>query len=174
MKFPDLAFPTEMKSRLAKTLRTVKALINELLSVRPSLSTKDMLRICSNMCLMLKPTVLPIMESATRLSITNNDPGYHPTNFMNHMNVAFLHDDFMCKRKKFSTVLDVNKLADSDNERVFDLNANECRKDGSRRSSSRRCVSRRAMGYSATCWCAPSTLSSRGTSPCGCPRRPVT
>ena len=32
--------------------------------------------------------------------------------------------------KKFSTVLDVFKLADSDDENVRDLNANEHRKDG--------------------------------------------
>ena len=35
----------------------------------------------------------------------------------------------MCKREKFSIVLEVDKLADSDNEKVRDLNANECGKD---------------------------------------------
>ena len=52
-------------------------------------------------------------------------------NIKNPINVSFfLHDDIMSKRKKFSIVLDVYKLADSDNENVRDLNANECRKDG--------------------------------------------
>ena len=36
----------------------------------------------------------------------------------------------MDKRKKFSTPLDVYKLADSDIDNVRDLNANECGKDG--------------------------------------------
>ena len=36
----------------------------------------------------------------------------------------------MCKRKKFSIVLDVYKLVDSDNEKVGDLNTPECLKDG--------------------------------------------
>ena len=36
----------------------------------------------------------------------------------------------MCKRWKFSILLDVDKHADSDNENACDLNANECRDDG--------------------------------------------
>ena len=36
----------------------------------------------------------------------------------------------MCKRKKISINLDVHMLADSDNDNVRDLNANEHRKDG--------------------------------------------
>ena len=42
----------------------------------------------------------------------------------NPINVAFFHnDDFVYKRKKFSIVLEVYKLADSDTENVRDLNA---------------------------------------------------
>ena len=42
----------------------------------------------------------------------------------NPINVSsFLRDDFMCKRRKFSIVIDAYKLADSDNVIVRDLNA---------------------------------------------------
>ena len=36
----------------------------------------------------------------------------------------------MYTSKRFYIVLDVYKLADSDNENISDLNANECRDDG--------------------------------------------
>ena len=74
---------------------------------------------------------LPIKESAISLSTTDNDPGSHPTNTKTPITAFFfLHDDFMRKRKKFSVVLKVYKLSDSDIDEVRDFNANECGKDG--------------------------------------------
>ena len=100
-------------------------LIHERLSVRLSLHTNDMQKICSNMCFTHKPTAPFPKELTRRLSTADNDPGYHPTNLKNPINLSFLHDDIMSKRKMFSVVLEVYKLSDSDNENVRDLNANE-------------------------------------------------
>ena len=75
------------------------------------------------MCFTLKPDSAPShKEFAISLSIADNDPGYHPTSLKNPVNVFFIHDDITCKRKKFSIIPDVFKLADSDIERVSDLN----------------------------------------------------
>ena len=55
----------------------------------------------------------------------------HPNELQEPIDVSFLpHDDIMCTQNKFYAVLDVYKLADLDNAKVSDLNANECRKDG--------------------------------------------
>ena len=76
-------------------------------------------------------SALPITESAISLTTAHNDSGNHPTNLNNHINLSsFLHDDFTGKLKKFSIVLEVIKLADSDIKNVRDLYANEHRKDG--------------------------------------------
>ena len=126
-------------------------LIHERLSVRLSLNTDDMQRICSNICFTLKAdSALPITESAISLTTAYNDSGNHPTNLKNHINVSF-PDDITCNPMKFHIVLDVFKLADSDNENVRALNANESRKDGLKSKTSRRCAFRRASGSSATC-----------------------
>ena len=107
-------------------------LIHERLSVRLSLHTNDMHKICSNMCIMLKSdTTPPNKESVIRLSTASyNAQGSHPTTLTNSINVFFHHDDIMYTSKRFYIVLDVYKLADSDNDNVRDLNANECRDDG--------------------------------------------
>ena len=106
-------------------------LIHERLSVFLSLNANDMLEICSNMCFMLKPdSALPIKESAVSLSTADNDPGYHPTNIKNPVNVSFIHDDFIASGRR--------SLSSS-------------RSTSSPSRTSRRCASRRASGSSATC-----------------------
>ena len=55
-----------------------------------------------------------------------------PTNITNPTAVLFLLlHDITCKPNKFFIVLEVYKLADMDNAKVSNLNANECRTDGS-------------------------------------------
>ena len=135
-----------------------------------------MQEICSNTYFMLNPdSALPIKESAISLSTADNDTDYNPTNIKTPINVAFHHDDFMYKHKKFHLVLDVFKLGDSDDENVCDLNANECRKDGLKSKYIENVrVQKGEWKLIHLLMVAPSSLSSRGTSPCGCPRRLAT
>ena len=77
-------------------------------------------------------------------------PRLPPTNLKLPINVFFPHDDFTCKRKKFHIFLDVFKLADSDNENVRDLYANECLNDGLKSKSIEKVNVQKAMGSSAT------------------------
>ena len=81
----------------------------------------------------------------------------------------------MCKRKKISINLDVHMLADSDNDNVRDLNANEHRKDGLKsKSIEKECVQKREGKLRHQLMVGPSSLSSFGTAPFCCPRRLVT
>ena len=104
-------------------------LIHERLSVGLIFYMKDMQKICSNMCFMLKTDrVLPSKgpPSASPPQTTARLP---PTNLKNPIHVFFLRDDIMCKRKKFPFVLEVYKLVDSDNEKVR-AQCEECPNDG--------------------------------------------
>ena len=60
------------------------------------------------------------------------------------------YDDIMCNRKKFSIVLNVYKLADSDNAKFRDLSAKECLKDGLKSKSVENMRVPKARGCSAT------------------------
>ena len=126
-------------------------IIHERLSVRLSLCTNNMQKICSDMCIMLKPTApFPSMSppSASPLPTTTpvtTDEPQEPINIS-----FFLNDDFVCTRK-FSIALGVYKLSNSDNENVRDVNANDQLKDGLKSTSIENVDVRRATGCSATC-----------------------
>ena len=108
-------------------------LIHERLSVGLFFYTKDMQKICSNMCFMLKPDKAFPPRVGHQLLRRRQRPGY-PDNLKNFINVSFfLHDDVMCTRKKFPIVLEVDKLADWDIEKVRDLNANSAGRAASNR-----------------------------------------
>ena len=110
-----------------------------------------MQEICSDMCFELKPDSARLIQESSIGFTADNDTGYNPTNLNDTINVSFfLNDDFTCKRK-FSIVLEVYKLADSDIEEVRDLNAKSTGRTASSRSTSRMCASRRASGSSSTC-----------------------
>ena len=125
---------------------------------------------------MLKPdSALPIKESAINLSSADNDPGSHPTNTKTPITASFfLNDDFMRNRKKFSIVLKVYKLSDSDIDEVRDLNANECGKDGLKTKYAENvCVQKGDRKLRHLLMVGTKLIELWGTSPCGCPRRLV-
>ena len=76
-------------------------LIHQRLSVRLSLNTNDIQKICSNMCFMIKTDrVLVIKESAISLSTADNDPGSPPLPQKN-INVSFFpRGDFTSKGRR--------------------------------------------------------------------------
>ena len=125
-------------------------LIHERLPVCISLNTNDVQKICSNVSITLKPDSALSTEFAISLSIADNDPGYHQTTLKNPLNVSSFHNDVLMWKHKFSIVLDVDKLVDSDNENVRDLNGNECRNDGLKPKSIEKCASRMARWSSTT------------------------
>ena len=99
-------------------------------------------------------------------------PRSHPTNFKNTVNDSFFpHDDFTCKRKKFHIVPEVYKLADSDNDNVRDLNANECGKDGLKSKSIENARVRKGEGKLCHVLMVGAKLTGfAGNITCGCPR----
>ena len=152
-------------------------LIHERLSVPLSLYTNDMQKICSNMRFTLKSdTTPPNKESVIRLSTASyNAQGSHPTTLTNSINVFLHHDDIMYTSKRFYIVLDVYKLADSDNENVCDLNANECRDDGLKSKYTEKVRVQTGEGkLRQMLMVGAKHIQFIGTSPCGCPRRLVT
>ena len=120
-------------------------------------------------------SALPIKESATKLSTADNNVDYNPTNLNDTINASFfLHDAFTCKRK-FSIVLEVYKLSDSDIDEVRDLNANECGKDCLKSKYAEKVhVQKGERKLYHLLMVGAMIIEFAGTSPCGCPRRLVT
>ena len=104
-------------------------LIHERLSVRLSLYMNDMQKICPDIAPCSRSTAPFRSRSRPSASLTPTTTPLPPTNVKNHTNISIPHDDFIRKWKNFRIVLEVNKLADSDNEDGSDFNANECLKD---------------------------------------------
>ena len=78
----------------------------------------------------------------------------------------------MWKWKKFYAVLDVFKLTDSDNEKVRDINMNECLNDGLKSTSIEKVRVQKGEGnprHLLIMWAK--LIGFAGNITCGCPRR---
>ena len=96
---------------------------------RISLDMKDMQQSFSTCASRSNQTAPFRSRTPSSTSPHQQRPRVPPTTLTNPIHVFFLRDDIVCTRKKFSIVIEVYKLADSDNEKVR-AQCEECPNDG--------------------------------------------
>ena len=105
-------------------------LIHERLSVRLSLYMNDMQKICSNIAPCSRPTAPFRSRSRPSASLTQTTTPLPPDEHQEPRQCLLPPRRHHVDAEEVQIVLDVDKLADSDNEDGSDFNANECLKDG--------------------------------------------